>query len=239
MQTCRLIVDAAMPGTWNMAVDEAVLTEAIAGHVGPTFRWYRWTEPTLSLGYFQSYCDVPEELASTSIVRRLTGGGAILHDQELTYSVVFPPGQWPNKDFLTMVRDVHSAVAKLQSGLGVPEKPDDKGPEPFLCFERRSPFDLVLGGYKVVGSAQRQRDGAILQHGAILQSRSLLTPHLPGIGDEGTAVEDPRIIETTMRELATTWGWQFEPGELTADEIELARSLERDKYQSEGWNKRK
>ena len=91
---CRLIVDPPAPGAWNMAVDEALFEQA-AKFGTPTLRFYQWSEPTLSLGYFQNYDDRRSHAASlgTAAVRRTTGGGAILHDQELTYSLVWPAGQ--------------------------------------------------------------------------------------------------------------------------------------------------
>ena len=89
---CRLLRDAAGEGAWNMAVDEALL-ESAATNNSMTLRLYAWSEPTLSLGYFQRYEDRrlhPESLACTC-TRRSSGGGAILHDRELTYSLSVPP----------------------------------------------------------------------------------------------------------------------------------------------------
>src|SRR5262245_22040097 len=89
---CRLILDSPSPGAWNMAVDEVLLVDAAENNVA-TLRFYGWNEPTLSLGYFQRYEDRQQHAASRecAIVRRQTGGGAILHDRELTYSLVLPP----------------------------------------------------------------------------------------------------------------------------------------------------
>jgi hypothetical protein len=89
----RLIIDPPQNGAWNMAVDEALLLDAIEDG-SATLRFYQWSEPTLSLGYFQRYADRNQHHASRNcaIVRRQSGGGAILHDRELTYSLVLPPG---------------------------------------------------------------------------------------------------------------------------------------------------
>ncbi len=87
MQQCRLIVDPPQAGAWNMAVDEALLESAVAGGL-PVFRLYQWSEPTLSLGYFQAVADRQQHPASHGcpLVRRRSGGGAILHAHELTYA---------------------------------------------------------------------------------------------------------------------------------------------------------
>ena len=88
----RLIIDPPLRGPWNMAVDEALLADDVETDAA-TLRFYRWSEPTLSLGYFQSYADRELHAASRgcAVVRRQSGGGAILHDRELTYSLVLPP----------------------------------------------------------------------------------------------------------------------------------------------------
>ncbi len=90
---CRLIVHPPSPGAWNMAVDEALLMDAVENGVA-TLRFYQWSEPTLSLGYFQRYSDREQHAASRkcAVVRRQSGGGAILHDRELTYSLMLPAG---------------------------------------------------------------------------------------------------------------------------------------------------
>ncbi|MEM6330787.1 MAG: lipoate--protein ligase family protein, partial [Planctomycetota bacterium] len=91
MQPCRLIVDPPQPGARNMAVDEALLDAAAAG-AGATLRLYRWSSPTLSLGYFQPLAARAAHPASAGCpcVRRHSGGGAIVHDHELTYSLAVP-----------------------------------------------------------------------------------------------------------------------------------------------------
>src|SRR5437764_2183769 len=91
MNALRLLLDPPAPGAWNMAVDEALL-ETAAGSGVATLRFYQWQEPTLSLGYFQAAADRQQHAASRDcpLVRRASGGGAILHDRELTYSIALP-----------------------------------------------------------------------------------------------------------------------------------------------------
>ncbi len=91
MLSCYLIVDSPADGVWNMAVDEALLDAATVDGIA-TLRFYSWREPTLSLGYFQAHAERKLHAASLAcpLVRRASGGGAILHDDELTYSIVLP-----------------------------------------------------------------------------------------------------------------------------------------------------
>ena len=164
---CRLLRHApGAPGAWNMAVDEMLLERA-QDQAAACLRFYGWSEPTLSLGYFQTYADRQEHPPSLpcAAVRRLTGGGAILHDAELTYSIVLP-GSHPlaaRRDELYQA--VHGCLIEALGQLGITarlceaaDKIDRRPPgQPFLCFQRRSPGDVLIGRTKVCGSAQRRR----------------------------------------------------------------------------------
>ncbi|MEX2317940.1 MAG: hypothetical protein WD669_12355 [Pirellulales bacterium] len=212
--TCRLLVDPPSPGAWNMAVDDVLLAAAADEGVA-TLRFYEWSEPTLSLGYFQHYGDRRRHSASLDcpIVRRQTGGGAIVHDRELTYSLTLPAGHPLAAKAEELYRAVHGAfVAALRPliagenqtlPLHIRENKRQHRPEdePFLCFQRRARGDVLLtalpransnamtGGtpvttgttVKILGSAQRRRRGAILQHGSLLLEASPAAPELPGI----------------------------------------------------------
>jgi lipoate-protein ligase A len=208
-----LRVDKPATGLRNMEVDEAMLREA--EHCGSlVLRVYRWENPTLSLGHFQRDSDVPTNAAWGDIDRviRKTGGGAIVHDRELTYSLVIPhlphnkrqqtaeippsfdnPPSFGTKGPSEMVyRAVHlglvSGLRELGLNANLAEectcKIDGKSTnQSFLCFERRSPVDIVIDGGKVVGSAQRRTQFGLLQHGSILLRSSRHAPHLAGILD--------------------------------------------------------
>jgi len=183
-----LIDDEPQSGAWNMAVDEVLLDTAIERDLA-TLRFYRWCEPTASLGYFQSEADFLAETRFSQLpsVRRLSGGGTLIHDFELTYSLTLPASQRlvarPPELYLL----VHQAFIEVFAMRGVPlglrgvtvHRPS----EPLLCFAREDEHDLVLSRHKVLGSAQRRRRGAILQHGGLVLQASPVTPELPGIGD--------------------------------------------------------
>lgn len=223
-----------------MAIDEATLEWAIRSPDAlPTLRWYQWSSPTLSLGYFQSATDVPEHLAHLPLVRRLTGGGAILHDRELTYSIVLPSGSWPKENFLDHVADVHDEIRLATRGLAfVGKESHEAAVEPFLCFERRSSLDLVNQGCKIVGSAQRKRTGALLQHGSILLGTSSLTPHLAATDGASESMLDKIVAEVTEGLMRR---WNIDPLsiERTTQEVEQAHELAESKYRSDTWNRRR
>jgi lipoate-protein ligase A len=208
----RLITDPPTLGPWNMGVDEALLIDAVENGVA-TLRFYQWSEPTLSLGYFQRYADRDEHAASRNcaVVRRQTGGGAILHDRELTYSLALPANHVLARNAGDLYTNVHRAFIAALSAAGLAESPrttlrirgNDAPPqssaEPFLCFQRQSAGDVILiektdelatgstrnsnpsGHWKVLGSAQRRHRGAILQHGSLLIDASPAAPELPGL----------------------------------------------------------
>jgi lipoate-protein ligase A len=174
----RVLQDPPLAGAVNMARDEALMTRIGTGDSPPTLRLYQWDPPTISLGYFQKYADyeaLEPPAGELAVVRRLTGGGAILHDRELTYSLTLPIGhrllaQGPNH----LYELAHEAVMECMKLLGAESRPsgftDDSGAArgPFFCFARRHAFDLLIGDDKLAGSAQRRTQTAVLQHGSII-----------------------------------------------------------------------
>ena len=187
---CRLFIDPPASGAWNMAVDETLLESAADGG-GFSLRFYRWQEPTLSLGYFQQYDDRWQHAASLNCpaVRRATGGGAILHDREITYSIAVPPGHRLAVKHIALYETIHAALIDVLAGYGIhaslcQAKAGKCGrSQPFLCFQRRSPGDVLLSDVKIAGSAQRRCRGAVLQHGSVLLARSPAAPELPGLAE--------------------------------------------------------
>ena len=183
-----MIESAARSGAWNMATDEYLLEAALSDGL-KAVRMYRWDQPTVSLGYFQ---DSDDEALSTTFqnlatVRRLSGGGAILHHHELTYSFVLPADDPLTRDPTELYGCVHTAIIETLAGIGVDcaMRGEDhaRTEEPFLCFVRGDRHDIHCHGQKVVGSAQRRRKGAVLQHGSILLGHSPHAPQISGIRD--------------------------------------------------------
>ena len=244
--------DLPARGSWNMALDEALLHRAAAG-APPVLRFYEWAEPTLSLGYFQRYVDRGFHPTSVScaVVRRATGGGAILHDQELTYSCVLPAGHPLGRRANDLYHAVHTSIVAVLAEFGLTAnlvECADQSPltagcgtrnrdtEPFLCFARRTPGDVLLDGWKIAGSAQRRHHGAALQHGSILFERSRFAPELPGIQDLASATFDRNDFASHLRNnLSRRIGIEFthEPpsAELTAE----AAAIEAFKFATDHW----
>jgi len=173
----RLLQTPEASGAWNMAVDEAILEAASRREVLPTLRLYAWNPPCLSLGYAQPISDVDQsrlEEFGWDLVRRLTGGRAILHTNELTYSVCGPEDEPVlSGDILSSYKRLSSAIlaAIEQIGISVQALPQEKNvnsksPEP-ICFEVPSNYEITADGKKLVGSAQARRQGGVLQHGTL------------------------------------------------------------------------
>jgi lipoate-protein ligase A len=232
-------------GAWNMAFDEALL-EAARETGLLAVRFYRWNEPTLSLGYFQKRLpdSFPEPLRLLPRVRRLSGGGAILHHREWTYSCVLPPEHPLALNPVRLYEVVHQQIAGLLNEQNVAatlrgETLIGNAEEPFLCFGRQDPRDIVLGPHKIVGSAQRRRRGAVLQHGSLLLERSEFAPMYSGLFD--LARKDlpitesiPRLAESILRQLSDADVGQWEEI-VPADILNEAERLEREKYQQINW----
>jgi lipoate-protein ligase A len=240
---CRLFIDPPASGAWNMAVDEALLESAADGG-NFSLRFYRWLEPTLSLGYFQQYNDRLQHSASLNCpaVRRATGGGAILHDREITYSVAVPPGHRLAIKHLALYETIHAVLIDILAGCGIHarlclgEGPERDRSQPFLCFQRRSPGDVLLSDVKIAGSAQRRCRGAVLQHGSVLLSRSTTAPELPGLAEVAEiSLSFDQLVQAWSSKLAKTLSIQFQPGILTDSEQHRAIILEREKYDSTEW----
>jgi lipoyl(octanoyl) transferase len=174
----RLVRTAPSNGAWNMAVDEAILEAAGSRQVLPTLRLYAWTPPCLSLGFAQSVKEVDRTALAENgwdLVRRPTGGRAILHTDELTYSVITPPDE-PRMagGVLESYGRLSGALVNALQRLGLPAYADKEYPIPTgsqagepVCFEIPSNYEITVDGKKLVGSAQARRKEGILQHGSL------------------------------------------------------------------------
>lgn len=215
-------------GPTQMAFDLALLDHAHAEPATIWLRTYTWSAPTLSLGYFQAWRELPEMLKNAwngvAVVRRPTGGGAIWHDGDLTYAVVVPAAHpWAGQS-RRLYQGIHDALAALLAEDGAPLRrrqevypqlqsgpvPKPAAPSPFLCFEDGDADDLVLDGHKIVGGAQRRRGWATLQHGSIHWRRSshTMAAHLPGLLDLRPDLASPMPAQWARRlgpRLARAW----------------------------------
>lgn len=257
----RLILSGAADGATNMAVDEAILEAVAVRDAPPTLRFYTWEPPCLSLGYAQS----PEREVDLARcredgihwVRRPTGGRAILHADEVTYSVALP------RDDPRVQGDVVESYRRLSEGLlegfrllgldvvqATPQTPPGREGSP-ACFDRPSHYEITCRGRKLVGSAQVRRRGGVLQHGAVpLRGDVARIVHYLRLSEEerealrvalrrraitvGEALgHDPgveRVVCALTEGFARALGVRLEPGELTAEERARAALLRVERY---------
>lgn len=150
----------------NMALDEALL-EAMP-HLGiPVLRFYGWTEPAASFGYFQKYAEVERLTTLRPLVRRPTAGGIVPHDIDWTYSLVFPTGhEWYALTAIQSYERIHRWIHSAFANLNVPTvlAPERRKAEQGQCFIGYEKFDLLWRGQKIAGAAQRRtRDGLLIQ----------------------------------------------------------------------------
>lgn len=269
MNHWRLINSGFQSGAENMALDEALLHSVSNGNSSPVLRFYRWKPATMTLGYAQSVqtdldLDVCRD-AGIDIVRRSTGGRAVLHDNEVTYSVIAPlsSGAFGNT-VLDCYRVISEVLQKALSSLGlqaqlVPGKPlaGQKNLAKAVCFSAPSQYELVIDGCKVAGSAQKRFGQAFLQHGSIpveldlnLLGRALradvnreVSDSLNKVGwlnrysERSLAVSEVEetLAEVFSEHLNITW----EQSNPTVEEMALSASLNKEKFGNKDWNFRR
>ena len=254
----RLIDSAsALPGPLNMGIDEAILGSVSRGDAPATLRFYRWSPPCVTIGYFQSMeAEVDLEAcrdAGVDAVRRLTGGGAVFHDAEITYSLVVPLGSpLAPDDILESYRRICGALVRGLAVLGV-----DSAFEPIN--------DIASGGKKISGNAQTRRQGCLLQHGTILldldAERMFSLLKVPAEKLKGRLIEGVKARVTSLRSIlgravsydeaagalrrgfAEAWGGaygaEFEDAPLGAAELALAERFAAERFSSNEWNLRR
>ena len=239
MTSIRLLPTATSSGYRNMALDEALLRSAL-DRKQASLRFYTWNEPTLTLGYFQPHAD---RLPGVAWVRRPTGGDAILHHQEITYTLALPSGPpWHTSE--SWLCRFHHVVAEALQTFGIETRSVSCGEEqrlgPFLCFQHQTPADLAIQGHKVVGSAQRRPHGATMQHGSILLRRSPHAPQLPGIVDlTDVNLEGPELVDAIVAAFGRETGWLVRLEAWTEEESRQADELEHNKYATVEWNEKR
>jgi lipoate-protein ligase A len=254
--TWRLLVEfAPQTGAWNMALDEALMDAVAAGESPPTVRFYQWQPPCLSLGKRQPPGGVDLaacERDGVDVVRRATGGWAILHTDELTYSIAARP------DDPRAAGAILDAYRRLSQGLvaglhllGVPAAMSPAVPggthnASAACFEMPSAYEITVEGRKLIGSAQVRPSGRVLQHGSLPlhgdiarvarylsfaaeEERDALAAHLreraTTLSDVlGRAIGFAEAAEALRAGFAAALDVTFAPGEPSASELASART---------------
>lgn len=269
MNTWRLLITPPARGAWNMAVDQAILESIGRGESLPSLRLYAWQPACLSLGFAQSFKDV--DLARLKahgweVVRRATGGRAILHTDELTYSVIAAPDE-PHLQGSVLESYRHLARA-LVAGvrlLGLQVEMEPSAPLPAaaqgpVCFEVPSAYEIVVGGKKLIGSAQARKKEGVLQHGTLPLcgdltriTQALVFPDeaarahaADSLLAHASTVEtvSGRIVPWETAAQAFVSGFEselrltFERGELSATERARAQELVEKKYDHPDWTER-
>ncbi len=269
--TWRLIISPPLDGATNMAIDEAILYALREGNGQPTLRFYQWQPACLSLGYNQKSAEVDEAACQRlgyTWTRRATGGKAILHTDELTYSLI------TTKDDPRIVGGILRSYQVLSEGLlrglhrlGVSAKQAEKREQPRtkadrqgpVCFDTPGRYEIVWQGKKLIGSAQLRRKHIVLQHGTLpLQGdlkRILDVLHLSDaarahqeavLPQRATTLEvaSGRVIPFAEAAAAIQAGLgevlnlSFEPAPLSKEEQAHADSLYRTQYADDTWNRR-
>jgi lipoate-protein ligase A len=239
MHSWRLINSGFETGAMNMALDEALLQTVASGASLPVLRFYRWRPATISLGYGQSVtADVDLEVcrrAGLDVVRRSTGGRAVLHDHEVTYAVIAPlnAGLFGGS-VLDCYRVISEVLQQTLVKLGcpaqlVPGKPrgGQQNALKAVCFSAPSQYELVIDGRKVAGSAQKRYGQAFLQHGSI--------PIEMDLDLLGRALKAD-TVKTTADSLQTV-GWlnQWSPKPLAVNELETLLAEEFSRHLQIEW----
>ena len=226
----RLILDSAHSATFNMAADEFLMESQRDPKVSPVLRVYTWDAPAVTVGYFQEVEEVARRLKSKekkiSVVRRLTGGGLVMHGRDVTFSLLLKN----NNPFLPS--DVKMSYLKVNEALrlGIKELypemdyadcktvPSGRGDGERVCFEKPSCYDLLIGKQKVVGASQRRRDGVILHQSTVFLKDPIKT-----------------VTEKILKGFRELWKIDFEEKPLSGEEIKLIQKKEVERYGSPEW----
>jgi lipoate-protein ligase A len=269
--TWRLLLTPPLDGATNMAVDEAVLYALAEGHGRPTLRFYAWQPACLSLGYNQHWREVDEEAVARrgyTWTRRPTGGKAILHTDELTYSVIVPLSDpciqgGITASYLALSHGLLNGLVRLgvaaeqeRGQLPARDTPGRRGP---VCFDTPSLYEITWRGKKLLGSAQLRRKKILLQHGTLplrgdlrrilgvlhlteeeRARQELLLPTRAATLEEvlGRVVPFAAAATAMAAGLAQQLNVTLAEAPLTPQEEALAERLRAAQYANDQWNKR-
>lgn len=252
----------------NMALDEALINWHSKGEIPPVLRFYGWSKPTLSIGNFQKTEKTFDFSAikknNCQFVRRLTGGSAVLHDDELTYSIIVSE----DKPYISSsIREAYYTLSKgIMEGFNLLEIPveyslpeeDFKNNFTAVCFERPSDYEMLVDGKKISGHAQTRKQGVLMQHGSLpfsmndqllfdlfnFSSYKSRERQRESFSNKAITMNQAsgRIITYEIAAKAFEQGFKsalnlsFEPFELTKEQWEEVEYLAESKYRSADWN---
>ena len=221
----NLLHTGAGAASWNMAFDEALLEQSAA--IGtPLLRLYSWSEPAATFGYSQRYADIAAWTPLRPLIRRPTGGGLVPHDADWTYSLIFPPNDpWYQLRAEESYRRVHDWISASFKALEIQAELSECCDKPLLgrCFVGAEKFDVLAGGRKIAGAAQKRNKSGLLVQGSIQPPAS-----------HNRSSWQKALLETASRDLRVEWH------ELKPSEALLARAaqLDREKYSTDSYNRR-
>ena len=268
MEKWRLILCAPLPGQMNMAIDEALLQSTVMNGSGLVLRLYSWAPGCLSLGFAQPFSDVDEsglKLKGWDYVRRPTGGRAILHIDELTYSICAPlDSPVVQGNLLESYRRLSGGLLEALKILGVDASAQKEygnsqlSPANPVCFEVPSNYEITAKGKKLIGSAQSRKMGGVLQHGTLPlhgditrindalnfpdeisknEAKARINTHAITLeGALGIRVAWDEAAQAFTHGFEKALGVNFYESSLSDDESKLAESLLIEKYATRAWN---
>lgn len=212
-----------------MGLDEALLLSADAP---PTLRFYSWAPDTLSLGYFQRHDDLPGIGKAGAVVRRITGGGAIHHVNELTFSftasIEHPLYRGPVNESYTRIHEAIAVALRelgVEAGLRGEASLESEREGTGMCFHRSVAVDLCWSNRKGVGSAQRRTRGRVLHHGSIKLGSSPLEGEIATLRECVPQLDAPTLAPQLLAAFRSHLGLEFEVSVPTPEERGAAREL--------------
>ena len=270
MTIWRLLYTPPTSGAWNMAADEAILEHIHRGESISTLRLYAWNPACLSLGHAQSFKDVDVERLHAQgwdVVRRVTGGRAILHTDELTYSVTGSTDESTLaggvlESYNRLAQALLHAVHELSVPVEMKEHEDGHTQQNLnpICFEVPSTYEITVDGKKLIGSAQARKKEGVLQHGSlpltgdlsricdalIFENESTRQNSKERLLARATTVESVLGVEISWERAAQSLihgfeaqlGIRFERGKMSASEIQRTEELVKEKYAHPSWTER-
>ncbi|MCB4790719.1 MAG: hypothetical protein LHV68_02415 [Elusimicrobia bacterium] len=234
MKQCRFIISKKQNGYYNIALDEALFS--ICKESKPpfsVFRIYTWAKPCLTIGYFQKYNEIYDadlyrcKIDKLPVIRRLTGGLAVLHKNDVSYSLITNSSDWPyvyeqEKSY----KAVHSTIRSALIYIGINAEFIKYGfvsSKNSVCVDTMFNYDLHLNGEKIVGSCQRRSGKILLQQGSL---------HLPGKYDLN------KLSSSLRKELKNVFKMQLMHSSVSDKENKLANDLVNNKYSSVSWSQK-